>query len=241
MAELSALADGTLTPERAAAIRQPISRSFELRGRYEHQRQAVAALHALRSDRAPARLRLVLAARSIRARGRSRRSWPRGGAFAAAVASVASAVLLLLPGAGPGPLTVSQASALALRGPAMGPPMPDRTQIGHKLARDVDELYFPDWSRLRWLATGQRIDHLNHRLAVTVYYRSGNHQLAYTIVAAPTLRRPRTRTWWLHGVELQGFATGGRTIVTWRRAGHTCVLAGSGVSARTMSSLALTN
>ena len=44
LAELSALADGTLDPERAAAVRDRIASSPELRTRYEREQRAVAAL-----------------------------------------------------------------------------------------------------------------------------------------------------------------------------------------------------
>ena len=54
LAELTALADGTLDPERAAALRRQIAGSPELSKRYERERHAVAALATVRADRAPA-------------------------------------------------------------------------------------------------------------------------------------------------------------------------------------------
>ena len=37
--------------------------------------------------------------------------------------------------------------------------------------RAIEDLYFPNWgSRLHWHAIGQRTDHINGRVAVTVYY-----------------------------------------------------------------------
>src|SRR5262245_56823077 len=90
LAELSALADGTLDPKREPAVRELIARSPELTERFERQQQAVAALAAVRSERAPERLRARIEA------GRRRRSpiaWPRlGRAWATAAAVVATAV-----------------------------------------------------------------------------------------------------------------------------------------------------
>jgi hypothetical protein len=40
------------------------------------------------------------------------------------------------------------------------------------------------------------------------------------------------------GVELRTLRAQGRTVVTWRRVGHTCVLSGSGVDAATLRELA---
>src|SRR5947209_16145422 len=121
LADLSALADGTLEEERAKSVRELIEHSPELRRRYEYERSAVAALHTLRADRAPARVRIAI----DRHRRPARESRPRiayRSALAAADAAVAAAILLL-PGAA-GTLSVSRAAALALRGPVMPPPTP---------------------------------------------------------------------------------------------------------------------
>jgi anti-sigma factor RsiW len=240
LAEISALADGTLDAKKAPAVRELISRSPELSRRYERELRAVAALRLVRSDRAPARLRVGLAARPARIRERR----PRliyGGALAGAVAAVVAALVLLLPGGAPGAPSVSQAAALALRGPAMGGPLADQTHGRTRLRQDVEEVYFPNWSAIGWRSIGQRVDRLGNRLAVTVYYERANRQIAYTILAAPALGRPASAKSWMHGVELQSFSSHGRLAVTWRRFGHTCVLSGSGVSASVLSSLAAGN
>jgi hypothetical protein len=236
LAELSALADGTLDPERIAPITELIAASPDLSRRYERELRAVGALRAVRSERAPARLRVAVAAQ----RQRSRRAGSRliyGGALAGAVAAAVAALILLLPGGAPGAPSVSQAAALALRGPVMAAPVPARG--GARLKQDVEEIYFPNWSWVGWRAVGQRKDRLGHRLAVTVYYQHGAKRIAYTIVASPALHWPGMAEHRLHGVEFQSFASGTRLIVTWRRAGHTCVLSGSGVSAAALSKLAL--
>jgi hypothetical protein len=236
LAELSALADGSLDPGREAALREQIAGSPELSRRYELERQAVEALHTIRSDRAPARLRIALDARR---RPRARTRFVYGGVVAAAVAAVVVALVLLLPNGTPGAPSVSQAAALSLHGPALGAPLADRTHPA-KLNRDVEEIYFPNWAKwFGFKAVGQRVDRLGGHTAVTVYYEnSAGKRIAYTILAAPALQWPGTRTSWLHAVKLQTFTQGGRVVVTWRRSSHTCVLSASGVSAAELARLA---
>jgi anti-sigma factor RsiW len=236
LADLSALADGTLDPKRVASVRERISRSPELSRRYERELRAVAALHALRADRAPARVRMSLAARGERVRA-SRPRLVYGGALAAAVAAVVAALVLLLPGGTPGAPSVSQAAALALQGPAMAAPLPDQTHRA-KLKVDVEDVYFPDWTRLGWRPIGQRVDRVGNRRAVTVYYQRGTTRIAYTILAAPALRRPQATTSRIHGVQVQSFSSHGRLVVTWRRSGHTCVLSAAGVPKSVLAWLA---
>ena len=241
MAELSALADGTLDPKREAAVRELIARSPGLSERYERERRAVAALGVVRAERAPARLRARIEAER---RQRLRVTLPRvgtawGAAAAAALAVAAIALALLLPAGAPGGPSVSQAESLALRGSAMPPPEAGGAVPGATLNRDVEEVYFPNWSRFfGWRATGQRVDRLDGRTAVTVYYSRHGQRIAYTIVTAPALKRPNGRTHSLGGTKLQSFTLGERQIVTWRRAGHTCVLSGVGVSQAELSRLA---
>jgi hypothetical protein len=244
LAELSALADGTLDPAREAALREQIARSAELSERYERERRAVAALAAVRTDRAPERLRARIEAER---RERTPRGWPRlgigwGTAAAAVVAVAALAVVLLLPAGTPGGPSVSQAASLALRGAAMSAPEPGGAVPGATLNRDVQEVYFPDWSgKFGWWATGQRLDRLDGRKAVTVYYTRGGQRIAYTILTSPALRLPNATTYRLGGTQLQSFTMGERQVVTWRRAGHTCVLSGVGVSPAELSRLAAWN
>src|ERR1700753_1433810 len=86
LADISALADGTLDAGRESAVRDVISRSPALHRRYARERLAVQALHTLKADRAPARLRLAVDARrrTVR-RPRSRRIYV--GSLATAMAA----------------------------------------------------------------------------------------------------------------------------------------------------------
>jgi hypothetical protein len=236
LADLSALADGTLDPARAQAVRELIAGSPELGERYARELRAIEALHTTRSDFAPPRLRARIEAQRRQAE-RPRRGLVFGGSLAAAAAAVVAALALLVPGASLVAPSVSQAAALALRGAASSAPLPD--QSGAKLRRDVQEVYFPNWSRsFQWTATGQRSDRLDGKRAVTVYYGKGNTQIAYTILTAPALRWPGAQTHLVNGTELQSFRLDGRLVVTWRRANHTCVLSGSGVSLSELTMLA---
>jgi hypothetical protein len=235
LADISALADGTLSPERESAVRDLIAGSPALRQRYDRERQAVQALHSVRAERAPAQLRLGIdnRRRTVR-RPRSRLIYV--GSLATAMAAVVAAIVLLLPGGTPGAPSVSQAAALAVRGPVMGAP----AKQGLKLNQDVQEVYFPSWSRLHWHAVGQRVDHLGDWVAVTVFYRWRDKRVAYTILDKPALKWPGTQTFRVHGVDFQGFSSHGRLVVTWRRSGHTCILSSKGLTLSRLATLAAT-
>ena len=218
-------------------MRELIARSPELGERYEREQRAVAALRTTRSDAAPPQLRARIEAQRRRAtRPRTRVFY--GGALTATAAVAALALILLLPGGTPGSPSVSQAAALALRGPARSAPAVDSKHLSSRLQQDVEEVYFPNWGRRGWTAAGQRADQLDGRQAVTVYYDGSGTRIAYTILSAPALRWPGAQTRWIDGTKIQSLRYDGRVVVTWRRAGHTCVLSGAGVSAQLLSQLA---
>ena len=73
---------------------------------------------------------------------------------------------------------------------------------------------------------------------MTVYYNWRGKEIAYTIVEAPALKNPPAKTTMLKGVELRTLNQGGRTVVAWRRDGHTCVLSAKDVPARALQHLA---
>jgi hypothetical protein len=99
-----------------------------------------------------------------------------------------------------------------------------------KLAQRLQGLYFPNWSdTLGWRAVGVRGDRLGGRQAVTVYYQQQDKSVAYTIVDAPALAQPSSPVKHMGALALQTLNLRGRTVVTWRRAGHTCVISASGV------------
>jgi hypothetical protein len=237
LAELSALADETLPADRREQVEARIAASPELQKLYESERRASELLREARSVRAPASLRAGIEADRGRV-SKPRRGVAYGGAVAGALAAVLLAVVLISPAGTPGAPSVSQAAAIATRGPAAAPPSPDPRTPG-KLDRNVEEVYFPDWSTsFHWRAIGQRIDRVNGRLARTVFYDWNGARIAYTIVAAPALRQPAGQVSSLNGTQLRTFKMNGRLVVTWRRAGHTCVLSGATVPAGELQQLA---
>ena len=239
LAELSALADGTLEPARRAEVKAQIAASPELHALYERERRAVELLRdsAVR-ERAPAGLRARIEA-GRRRTTRAPRRVAYGGALAAALAAAALALVLNLPAGTPGAPSVSQAAALALLGPTAAAPASDPNAPAARLNQEIEDVYFPNWSaRFGWEAVGRRTDQLGHRMAVTVYYASRGKQVAYTIVDAPALRQPSAQVTTLDGAELRTLGLGDRVVVTWRRAGNTCVLSGVGVPAAELQRLA---
>jgi hypothetical protein len=239
LAELSALADGTLAPARRAEVEARVAASPELSALYERERRVVEVLHEARSTvRAPGRLRARIDAERPSRAALGRRRAGYGGALVGALAAVVLGLVLILPAGTPGAPSVSQAAGLAMLGPSAAAPTADPTSPG-KLDTRVEDLYFPNWSsRFDWHASGQRIDRINGRLAVTVYYDWEGKRLAYTIVGAPVLAAPAAQTTTVDGTVLQTLMLHGRLVVTWRRAGHTCVLSGTGVSAARLQQLA---
>jgi anti-sigma factor RsiW len=237
LADLSALADGTLDPARREEVEARINASPELSALYERERRVVQLLHASNAEiRAPAALRARIDAERPSRAVRTRRRVVFGGSLAAGLAAVALALVLLLPGGAPGAPSVSQAASLAWLG-STAPPPPVDPDNPVKLGRNVEQVYFPNWRPVHWLASGQRTDRINGRNAATVYYRHGE-EIAYTIVGAPTLEAPVARVSVVNRTVLRTVRMDGRLVVTWQRDGHTCVLSGVGVPAITLQRLA---
>jgi hypothetical protein len=237
LAELSALADGSLDPARREEVEARINASPELSALYERERRVVQLLQASNAEvRAPAGLRARIEAERPSRTVRTRRRVVFGGSLAAGLAAVALALVLLLPGGAPGAPSVSQAASLAWLGSAAPPPGVDPDNPV-KLGRNIEQVYFPNWRPVGWVASGQRTDRINGRKAATVYYLK-NREIAYTIVAAPTLDAPVAQVSVVKGTVLRTVRMDGRLVVTWQRDGHTCVLSGVGVPAITLQRLA---
>jgi anti-sigma factor RsiW len=230
LAELCALADGTLPAERRPAVEARVAASPELRELVDRQRRALAATQTLASVPVPDSLRATVEARA-RAReprrGRARWLVPRLG-FAAALAAVVAVAAVLLSG-GPGGPTVAEAAELAER-PASGPAPPPLGGGGTQLALDVEGVVFPDLARsFGWQAVGVRRDELDGRDATTVFYEKDGRRIAYVIVAGPGLPRPSGVPAAVYGgVRFQTLPADGGLAVTWRRDGLTCILIGEG-------------
>ena len=237
LADLCALADGTLPVERRAEVEARVAASPRLTAMLARQRRALSAIATLAEEPVPATLAATVDATVAAARRGvrpvSRAGRPQGrrlalrlsavGAFAAALA----VALLLTLGSGPAAPSVAAAARLALE-PAAGP-APAALGTSHaRLAADVQGLAFPDYARaFGWQASGVRHGRVGDRSATVVYYSKGGRHIAYAIVAGAALPRPPSGgATVIGGVRFQTVSFGGRPAVTWRRLGHTCVLIG---------------
>ena len=190
MADLCALADGTLPAERRPAVEARIAASPELQALLDRQQRAVAATQGLASEPVPASLRdTVEAQRPARRSGHGWRRWfvPRiaaAGALAAVIAVVAAVPLT----GGPAAPTVAEAARFAANPPSEPAP---RTVGDGRLDVDVDGVVFPDLARsFGWRAVGVHRGKIDGRNATTVVYEKGGKRIAYAVVAGSGLPRP---------------------------------------------------
>jgi hypothetical protein len=215
-----------MTPETHDPRREPDTEAIGL---------AIQA--AARRVEAPPRLRARIAEERLRAgRGAPARRWAfRPPALAAGLAAVAIAVTLALsglPGGGAGGPSVDDAVALALSPPTEPAPGVDGTNAT-ALRLSVGGVAFPNyrWSLKRWETAGARDDRVEGRAAKTVVYRGPSGDVGYTIVDGEPLDTPDgARIVDRNGLRLAVLRTDGANVVTWRRGGHTCVLASKGAS-----------
>jgi anti-sigma factor RsiW len=228
MAELSALADGTLAADRRAAVEARVAASPRLQELLERQRRAVAAAKVLADEPVPDSLRAGV---DERASARSRRGRRAGWRFAPGLAiggaaAAVAAILVVAIGGGPAGPSVADAARLADLPPSG--PAPARVDGSARLAIGVEGVAFPDLLRSHgWRAVGVRRGRIDGRDATAVYYAKGSRRIAYVIVAGSGLPHPAgARRSTRGGVEYRSLHIGGRPAVTWRRAGHTCVLIG---------------
>jgi hypothetical protein len=225
MADLAALADGTLPAERRAAVEAWVAASPERQELLDRQRRSVTATQALAGEPVPESLREVV---EPRRRGASaRRRWAPRLALVGAVAVAAVVAVALLSGGPAGP-TVAEAAAVAQKPPSGPAPSSVGTE-GTQLDLDVEGVVFPDFlESYGWKPVGVRHDEIDGRTATTVFYEKAGERIAYMIVAGSGLDRPSgapstTR----NGIRLQTLEVNGQPVVTWRRLGHTCILIGS--------------
>jgi anti-sigma factor RsiW len=233
--ELAAYADGSLDQSRSAAIARRIEQSPALAELVDGQLQA---LEVVRASAVPAPASLRVAIDAGRAPAPRRRRVVRAGGLAAAAAALAAVLVISLPSGSVAP-SVAQAVALANRGVEQPPPAQDAAN-SQLLAPAVDGVHYPYWEDFGWRTRGARDDRISGRAAVTVYYTDpGGHWVAYTIVGGAPLSVPAgAGHQTLAGTRFAVFSAGSRTVVTWLRHGHSCVLSGVGVPAATMLELA---
>lgn len=204
-----------------------------------------AALRALDDVVAPDRLRLAVAAQvadAQRAQARARRSRGRLGALLAATGAVAAALVVLgllaariLDDGSPAP-SVRAVAPVALRAPAE--PAPAARPGGELLVAQAGPIAFPTWTRVGWHAVGARRDTIGGHDVRTVFYAdAAGRRIGYAIADA-RLPVAGGRLVMRHGARLRVLARGATSVVTWRRDGRTCILAGRGVPVGRLLTLA---
>ena len=222
LAELAALADGTLPADRRPEVEARVSASPELQELLERQRQSLALTAAL-EDEPSASLQAAVRERVRKPRVRRRSLAPRLAAIGVAVAAVIVGAVILT--GGPGAPSVAQAAELATKAPTE--PAPAYVD-GSKLAADVQGIAFPDYAQpFGWRAVGARKGRVGERDATVVYYGKGHRRIAYAIVSGDGLPSPSGgQTTTIGGIQYQAVFLNGRILVTWQRGGRTCVLVG---------------
>ena len=216
LAELAALADGSLPTAARESLERRIAASPRLQRLLREQVAAVEAVRGL-EDRAPHALRESIA------RGRTQRSRalrPRLALVGLAVAAGLALVLLVLPDSDSTMPTLAQAASIAVRPPTSSEPA--------TIAWGLD---YPDLPG--WRTAGSRTDRVGGETARTVFYVQGGRRIAYTILSEGRVRIARgTHTWKRKGRPWYAFTDQGRAVLAWNRKGHMCVVSANGVGGR---------
>jgi hypothetical protein len=161
-------------------------------------------------------------------------------AGATALATVGAVLAVTLPGGGSShALSAQSAAALAL-GSATLPAPGESANNRSELTASVGGVAFPYWGeRFGWRDNGARSDTLGGRTVTTVFYANPSGQrIGYAIVAGPAPASGGGTVVERWGVSYRLSAQEGANVIVWRRGGHLCVMAGRGISPRTLLSLA---
>ena len=227
LAELAALADGTLPADRRPEVEARVAASPELQELLERQRQSLTLTEAL-EDEPSASLEAAVRARVRTPRTRRRPLAPRLAAVGVAVAVVVVAAVVLT--GGPAAPSVAQAAELATKAPTEPAPA---SVGGSMLDVHVEGVAFPDFAQSHgWQALGTRRERVDGRDAIVVYYGKGSRRLAYVIVSGDGLPSPSGgQTTTVGGTPYQVVRLNDKLAVTWQRGGHTCILLGDATRA----------
>jgi hypothetical protein len=175
---------------------------------------------ALRERIEADRARAAKGAGPKRSRGLLGKLIPAGGILAAAIVA-----LVLVLGGSSAPSVLATAS-LATGGPVLPAPAEDSSNKA-VLEASIEGVPFPYWGdSFQWKAVGARDDKIEDRSAKTVYYENPKGvRAAYTILGGDKIDPPSDANKQTNaGITLWITQDKGRRIVTWTRAGHTCVL-----------------
>ncbi len=198
-----------------------------------HEHELAAKVRTL-DVRAPDALRHAVERRVATARPRPRAP-RRAFAFGAFAAVAAALAVFLVLGGGDG-ATVRDAAPVALRAPAGG--APPTVAGGALLAAHVDAISFPTWTNVGWRPVGQRSDTVGGHALRTVFYDDAQGRRLGYAIADGALPVDGGRLVHRRGAALRLLRIDGATVVTWRRDGHTCILAARDVAPGRLLTLA---
>lgn len=241
-AALAAFADGRLDVSERAALQARIDADTALAAALARQRSALTLIIGAAQDTSAP---MALRARVEALQSQPRRSWlgslrdrvpalPLAG-LAGAAAAAAVVIAVVVSGGGPG---IDDVLSAAARSPSAAiAPFPAQ---GKLLREQVERVSFPNYAgKFGWKAVGTRTDEIDGRDTRTVFYSKNGRTIAYTIVAGEALDQPGdARRAVREGTTLRSLKSDGKTVVTWRRQGHTCVLSGTGVPTGELLTLA---
>jgi len=238
LADLAALADGSLPAERRAAVEARVAASPELQAELATQRRALDILLDVQArEGAPAALRARVNAERARRRPllARRRGWAALGTAVAVAAALAA--FFLIPGGVSGDTVIAEAAASQAQPPtAPAPPALTRTLLD----AEFSGVRLPNWlQEFGWRPVGARKDHIRGRDVFTVVYAKQGKAVGYSVIGGPPLTPPANAvTTQVQGTPVKSFARNGRIIVTFVRGGHTCVVSGAKVPEATLRKLA---
>jgi len=170
--------------------------------------------------------------------GRSVLALRAGAALALAAGAIALAIGL--SGGSASSLSSSQEAALTLSAATMGPP-PENPADHGELAVGVDGIAFPSWAEQPgWRATGSRVGRLDGRAVRTVFYSEAQgRRVGYAIVSGTPAPRVQGGTViWRHGTAYRLTSQHDLPVLTWKRDGRLCILAGRHVGFPALLALA---
>jgi len=220
-AAITRLADGSASERERAALEAAVARSPQLAAELAEQRQAVTALAALDLQAPPG---LHARIRELERKPASRR--PRTTRRAAVIALAVLVLVLVSLSRSSGHASVRGVIAIALASASQPPPaVSPRDHALLDVA--IDRATFPNWDYRGWRTTGSRLDTLGGQSVETVYYTArGWERVGYSIVGGSALPVKGAKLVLArHGVSYWVISDAGASVLTWRRDGHTCVLA----------------
>jgi hypothetical protein len=246
--QLARLADGSLPASRARELRAQVEASPQLAAALDEQQRAVSLLRAIDVP-APQSLRARIEQMSDQGAplGTRRPPWRFSppGRFARSLTlpiaiglAIVAAAIVIVQGRGATAPTVAQTARLTLAAATLPAPAVDPAdQL--QLQLRVDGVAFPDWYASKdYKTAGAREDTLRGRRIVTVFYAGRGERIGYAIVSGPRLRQIAGHPVLFHGVSFTQARTASVSLVTWVRAGHTCVISAKSVDPRILLELA---